>query len=95
MSRIQAVDAADLMSAARRIFTTQKATVGFLTRDEDAAPSDETIEELLSGFLYSGADVEDPAQRPAVFRSRLPNGIVLLVREDPQLPLVAFRVGVL
>jgi len=95
MSRIQAVDAADLMSAARRIFTTQKATVGFLTRDEDAAPSDETIEELLNGFLYSGADVEDPAQRPVVFRSRLPNGIVLLVREDPQLPLVAFRVGVL
>ena len=95
MSRIQAVDAADLMSAARRIFTMERATAGFLTRDESAAPSDERIEELMNTVLYSGADEKDPTQRPVVFRSRLPNGIVLLVREDHRLPLVAVRVGVL
>ncbi len=95
LSRIQAVDATDLMAAARRIFSPERATVGFLTREEDAPPSDEMIEELLIGSLYPDMSEADSAQRPLVFRSRLPNGITLLVREDHRLPLVAIRMGVL
>jgi zinc protease len=95
LSRIQAVDAADLMSAARRTFSPERATVGFLTREEDASPSDEVVEELLTTSLYSGMSEGDPAQRPIVFKSQFPNGITLLVREDHRLPLVAIRMGVL
>ncbi|NOY86063.1 MAG: insulinase family protein [Deltaproteobacteria bacterium] len=94
-SRIQAVDAGDLRAAARRVFSGQRATVGFLSRDVDAQPGDSEVRDLLNGKLAPAAHRKGTESVPAVYRSNLPNGLTLLVREDHRLPLVAARVGVL
>lgn len=94
-SRLQSVDARDIQAAARRVFSPEKATVGFLTRDEGSQPADEKIESLLSAALRAEGERGPREGEPAVFTSTLPNGIRLLVREDHRLPLVSFRAGVL
>ncbi len=94
-SRIQAVDAADLRAAARRIFSGQGATIGFLSRDLATQPTHAEVRDLLNVKLAPVSHVKPDRGTPTVYRSRLPNGITLLVREDHRLPLVAVRVGVL
>ncbi|MFV2080678.1 MAG: M16 family metallopeptidase [bacterium] len=94
-SRIQAVDAMDIIKVARQVFTPGKATVGFLSREEDQQPDDERIRDLLAKSLFASERVVSSTAGMKVVRSRLPNGITILVREDRRLPLVAFRLGFL
>jgi len=93
-SRLQAVDAVDILSAARRVFSPQAASVGFLTRSMDSQPSDEEVQKILSGKL-APKKTSKKASEGVIFKSALPNGITLLVREDHRLPLFAVRLGVL
>jgi len=93
-SRLQSVDPQDIMAISRRVFRLERATVGFLTRDEKAQPSDDALSRMFSETLRPG-NTPDEKDGPPVYRSVLPNGVVLLVREDPRLPLVAARIGVL
>jgi zinc protease len=93
-SRLQSVDPGDIMEVARRIFRPEKATVGFLSRDGEDQPGDWVIDQMFHEILKPGDMVHEEDTAP-VYRSILPNGIVLLVREDRRLPLVAARIGVL
>ncbi len=93
-SRLQSVDPQDIMAAAQRVFRPERATVGFLTREEETQPGDETVRRMLSETVRPGPPPDGKKGAP-VYRSVLPNGIVLLVREDSRLPLVAARIGVL
>ena len=94
-SRIQAVDAMDIINVARQIFTPEKATVGFLSREEDQQPDDEKIRALLTESLFASDRVVSPTAGKKIVKSRLPNGITILVREDHRLPLVSLRLGFL
>jgi zinc protease len=93
-SRLQSVSPGDIMELARRIFRPERATVGFLTREAGSRPDEDATARILTDTLRPSAG---PASRDGapVFRSVLPNGITLIVREDRRLPLVALRVGVL
>jgi zinc protease len=93
-SRLQAVDAADLRQAARRVFMPHRASVGFLTRQEEDQPGDDEVTGLLKGSLKADGGSRTSAG-DVVFRGELANGIQILVREDRRLPLVAMRMGVL
>ncbi|UCF30193.1 MAG: insulinase family protein, partial [bacterium] len=94
-SRLQSVDSRDLMAAAKRVFSPTRTTAGFLTRDPGSQPTDEEIGALLTARLSAEAADVAPTRGASIFRGTLPNGITLLVREDPRLPLVAVRAGVL
>jgi zinc protease len=93
-SRLQSVNPRDIMEAARRIFRPEKATVGFLTENEYSQPDSEDLNRMLQERLKPDQKQQKADVAP-VYKSELPNGIVLLVREDHRLPLVAARVGVL
>lgn len=93
-SRLQSVDPGDIREVARRVFRPEKATVGFLTREADSQPDEDMTARLFAEVLKPAKRTE--LRMPAsVYRSRLPNGITLLVREDHGLPLVSVRAGVL
>ena len=93
-SRLQSVEPQDILEAARRVFHPGKTTAGFLTREPVATLDDPRLSTLLEENLKPASRTAAEGSIP-VYRSTLPNGITLLVREDPGLPLVAFRVGVL
>lgn len=94
-SRLQSVDSRDIMEVSRRIFHPERATVGFLSPDEKDQPDDQAISQSLHKTLQPARTEERRGHASSVFRSVLPNGISLLVREDPRLPVVAARIGVL
>lgn len=93
-SRLQSVDAADIRKAAQNLFRPGNAVVGFMTREADSRPDEIRINTLLAETLKPGKILEAKAVSP-VYRSVLPNGITLMVREDHSLPIVALRAGVL
>ncbi|UCF89084.1 MAG: insulinase family protein, partial [bacterium] len=93
-SRLQSVDPADILEVARRVFRPERATAGFLTREPDSRPGREETARLLTDILRPETQAQAREKVP-VYRSTLPNGITLLVREDRNLPLVAVRAGVL
>ncbi|MDF1535390.1 MAG: pitrilysin family protein [bacterium] len=93
-SRLQSVDPGDIRAAARRVFRPDTAAVGFMTKVAGSRPGEEDIRRLLADTLKPDEVQADPERVP-VYRSTLPNGIVLTVREDHSLPLVAVRAGVL
>ena len=93
-SRLQSVDPQDILNVSRRVFRPEKATVGFLSADQATPPDDRTVARLLHETLRPGEE-EERGGSPSVYRSVLPNGITLLVREDSRLPLVTARMGVL
>jgi len=93
-SRLQSVGPGDIQDLAQRIFRPERATVGFLTRDTASQPDGDLAARILSDTLKPAERAGIRAQAP-VYRSTLPNGITLLVREDRRLPLVAVRAGVL
>ena len=45
-SRLQSVDPQDIMGAAKSLFRPERATVGFLTREESAQPGEEAVRRL-------------------------------------------------
>jgi zinc protease len=93
-SRLQSVEPGDIRDVARRVFRPERATIGFLTREAGSQPDEDTTARLLTEVLKPAQQTE--SRVPAsVYRSRLPNGITLLVREDRGLPLVSVRAGVL
>ena len=95
-SRLQSVDSRDIMEVSRRVFRPERATVGFLSPGEKDQPDDQTISHALHETLRPTRTRTDEKRGLAsVYRSVLPNGITLLVREDPRLPVVAVRIGVL
>jgi len=93
-SRLQSVDSSDILDVARRVFRPERATVGFLSKDSGSQPDDDTIARLLTDILKPAGRLETK-DAATVYRSILPNGITLIVREDRRLPLVAVRTGVL
>ena len=93
-SRLQSVDPGDILDAAKRVFRPERATVGFLTRESVSQPDEDTTARLLTDILKPEVRPETKDVAP-VYRSILPNGITLIVREDRRLPLVAVRAGVL
>lgn len=93
-SRLQSVDSSDIMDVARRVFRPERATVGFLTKEAGSQPDEDMTARLLTDILKPAVQPETRDAAP-VYRSILPNGITLIVREDRRLPLVAVRVGVL
>ena len=93
-SRLQSVDPGDILEVARRIFRPERATAGFLTRKAEFQPDENVTAQLLADTLQP-APLAENKTAAQVFRSTLPNGITLLVREDHGLPLVAVRAGVL
>jgi zinc protease len=93
-SRLQSVAPDDIQEMARKVFRPEKATVGFLTKEPGSRPGKEMTSRLLEDVLKPGAP-DRSASGALVYRSTLPNGITLLVREDPLLPIVAIRAGVL
>ena len=93
-SRLQSVGPGDIQDLAQRVFRPERATVGFLTRDADSQPDKDLAARILTDILVPAELSGTRAQAP-VYRSTLPNGITLLVREDRRLPLVAVRAGVL
>lgn len=95
LARVQAVDAMDVMRAARTYFSPDKATVGFMTRERTDQPDDNKVMELLISALSASARQELSQGKAKVVKSTLPNGIRILVREDHRLPLVAVRLGLL
>ncbi len=95
LARVQAVDAMDIMRAARTYFTPEKATVGYMTRDLADQPKEEQVSELLNSALAASVREQPPQGIARVIQSTLPNGIRVLVREDHRLPLVAIRLGFL
>ena len=93
-SRLQSVDPGDILDAAKRVFRPERATVGFLTRESGSQPDEDMTARLLTDILKPEVRPETKDVAP-VYRSILPNGITLIVREDRRLPLVAVRAGVL
>ncbi len=93
-SRLQSVGPGDILEVAGRVFKPERATAGFLTRDPGSQPDEGTTARLLTDILKPAAESASTAAA-AVYRSILPNGITLIVREDRRLPLVAVRAGVL
>ncbi|UCG39573.1 MAG: insulinase family protein, partial [bacterium] len=93
-SRLQSVEPSDILEVARRVFRPERATVGFLAKGPEFTPDEEKVNALLEGTLMSGRKAEK-GEGEAVYRSVLPNGVTLLVREDHRLPIVAARVGFL
>jgi len=93
-SRLQSVDPGDILDAVKRVFRPERATVGFLTRESGSQPDEDMTARLLTDILKPEVKSETKEAAP-VYRSILPNGITLIVREDRRLPLVAVRAGVL
>ncbi len=93
-SRLQSVDPEDILEVARRVFRPERAIAGYLTSDKASRPDEKMTVQMLNDILRPSPRSETMGQVP-VYRSTLPNGITLLVREDHRLPLVAIRAGVL
>jgi len=93
-SRLQSVGPGDIQELAQRVFRPEKATAGYLTRDRGAQPDRDLTARILKDTLRPTTRPDARAQVP-VYKSVLPNGITLLVREDRRLPLVSVRAGVL
>jgi zinc protease len=93
-SRLQSVEAGDIRSAARRLFSSDNAVVGFMTKDAATRPDEGEINRLLTETLKPLVARVATDGAP-IYRSTLPNGITLMVREDHSLPIVALRTAVL
>jgi len=93
-SRLQSVDPEDIMDVAKKVFRPEKVTVGYLTREPGSQPGEDVTARIVKDILVPGESSDTRVKAP-VYRSILPNGITLLVREDHRLPLVAVRAGVL
>ena len=93
-SRLQSVAPGDIQDVARRVFRPERTTVGFLSKDPASQPDEDMTARLLTDILKPEVRSEKKGAVP-VYRSTLPNGITLIVREDRTLPLVAVRAGVL
>ncbi len=93
-SRLQSVSPGDILEVAGRVFRPERATAGFLTKTPESQPDEGRTARLLADTLKPAAARASKAA-DSVYRSTLPNGITLIVREDRGLPLVAVRAGVL
>ncbi len=93
-SRLQSVAPADILEVAQRVFRPERATAGFLTKESASQPDKDMTARLLTDILKPAVGLASKDVAP-VYRSILPNGITLIVREDRRLPLVAVRAGVL
>jgi zinc protease len=97
LDKIRAVTAEEVKSAARKYFSRETATVGFLVpRGSGFAPDRETIEAAIARADAAAIQSDSEALLPdtyltRVHRFRLENGVTLLVREDDTVPTVGIR----
>ena len=99
LDRVRRLKASDLQSAARRILSPERINLVLLWPREDAGspPPESLIEwvEQASGEFDRSAESAFSPDENGIFRSVLPNGVRLLVKENRAVPLVSFQAAVL
>ena len=82
----------DVRQFARRTFLSERITLGVLTPRDEPTPVDEVKARLLEG-LQPPDVVGERSMAPQTVGKTLPNGVTLLLRENPGSGLVSLRLG--
>ena len=89
---ISEVTTESIRQLAERTFRAARATIG-VSAPPDHAPPEDQVEATFRRGLARAATIGERADTPPTMRRELPNGVTLLVRENPGSGLVSLRLG--